>query len=542
MSKEVNIHIKTPGAEEAKRHLNDMSRSTEKVGESTAKGSRQAVAGLDKTEKKLGRLDRTTQKLTGQVKAFVGAWLGLAGAKAVVNWLIQRLERIKQLQGEIYEKSLSMAEIGQALEVQTGTVGQQQQWTKKALEVQKAGGLTDTGTAQQMMVSMDIAFKSQGGIKNPDIMNMAKQLAPFVGTMGLSGDEVTKLFEFAGTAGISPTAAAYKDYFAKLHAGYTSSKATDFGQFMIGLQKGGTAFMGAGGSLESAIGTFSAARSVTPNESLAATTMEQIVRLSSGAYEKPRKSLEKSLGVNWSELSMDQRVTTLLQYAKSIPAGSRTQTLVEQGFEPGLADVIAKMATPEATATFTSTTQKASGADAGDIEPMIESYLGTDLGKHRIGEAERSMIYHKVGPKFASWKNRRKTATSEFETIQGQHKDKWLIPDETEIDFLALDKLISDYDTFIGGLPEGEKKQKAEIDRANLINKREASEGLTGIRGLGLNEMFDGTGRLGLEYSQKLQQQQQQPLTVINNYNNGITYNPRNDSESEKGVRFSQDD
>ena len=538
MAKEVNIHIKTPGAEEAKKHLDDMSRSTEKVGESTAKGSRAATAGLDKTEKKLGLLGRTTQKLTSQVTAFAGAWLGMAGAKAVINWLIQRLEKIKQLQGEIYEKSLSMAEIGQALEVQTGTVGQQQQWTKKALEVQKAGGLADIGTAGQMMVSMDIAFGNQGGIENPDIIELAKQLAPFVGTMGFSSDQVSMLFKLAGTAGIAPTSGAYKDYFAKILAGYTSSESTDPGQFMAGLQKGATSFMGAGGSLESAISTYAAGIKVSANESLAATTMEQIVRLSSGAYEKPRKSLEKSLGVNWSELSMDQRVTALLQYAKSIPAGSRTQGLVEQGFEPGLADVIAKMATPQAMATLTSTREKVSDADAGNIESMTEAYLDSMLGKHRIGEAERSMIHHKAGPKYADWKNRRKTAKAEFENLQGESKDRIFIPDETEIDFLALDKLISDYDTFISGLPEGEEKEETVKQRKKLAIKRHAYENSSGPMGLFITELTDSAGKLGLEYSQKLQQQQQPP-TIINDHS--IHYHPTAAS-SEKGARFNQDD
>lgn len=440
MPKDINIHLKTTGADKTQADLGKTAQSAKQLGEKTAEGQQQGGAATEQATNKLGVMGRMFQSLKSQVVGFVGAFLGLHAVIRLVSYLIDKLERIAELQKQIYDKSLQFAEIGQALEFQTGTVGRQQFWTEQALELQKAGALRGADVAQQMLVSMDIAFADQGGIKDAQIRELAKQLAPFVGAAGLGGQEVAKLFEFAGSAGIEPTAGAYKDYFAKLQAGYTASKATDFGQFMEALQKGGTAYMTKGGTLEEAISTFASARAVTANESLAATLVEQIARLSGGGYEKPRLAMEESLGIKWSDLSMDARTSALLRYVRRLPEATRTQTLVEQGFPQELTTGIGKMVSPEAMRTLQSTRQAVSEAAPSLTDEIAKAYIDSMLGKEREQQATIAQRQVKQGPDFAAWQRRLDDARSKFEDQAAIGQDRW-IKDSIEPYVIALEEM-----------------------------------------------------------------------------------------------------
>jgi len=422
-NKDVNIHIKTPGADESARDLNKVGKAGRKVGDDVSAGSKKAGRSAQSSSQKLSGMGRVMSSLGAQVTGLAAAWLGMEGVKKLLDYMIQRLERIKKLQEDIYAKSLEMAQVGQSLEIQTGTTGKQKDWTKKAIELQQAGGLGDINTAKEMMVAMDIAFSNQGGIKNKDIMQLGASISPFVGANQMSGSEVTKLFEFAGIAGITPEEESYKQYFAKLQAGYTSSKATSFGDFMTGLQKGGTAYMGQGGSLNEAISAFASARSVTANESVAATLLEQVARFSSGAYEKPRKAIEQSQSVKWEDIEMDQRMNVLLKHIAEIPESKRTQTMIEQGFEPGLATEVQKMVTPEALQTMQSTRQTVRTAKPEQTQGQMQAYLDSDLAKARQTQALGNAIKADAGPEFAAWQRRVNKETSKHEVKLAKDQD-----------------------------------------------------------------------------------------------------------------------
>ena len=159
MSKNINIHIKTPGAAQAKQQLDSIGKSSQRVGQQTTAGQKQAAAATEKTTGKLTGMGRILDTLKTQVMGFVGAFLGIQTVMKLINFLIEKLERIQQLQKSIYEKSLSFMEIGQALEFQTGTVGKQQYWAKQAIELQEAGALKP-GVAGQMLTSLEIGRAS----------------------------------------------------------------------------------------------------------------------------------------------------------------------------------------------------------------------------------------------------------------------------------------------------------------------------------------------------------------------------------------------
>jgi len=443
MSKNINIHIKTPGAGKAKQQLEAVGQSAEHVGKQTASGAREGAKAVEQSSKKMTGMSRILGSLKTQVVGFVSAWFGLRAVQLLINWLIEKLERIASLQKTIYEKSLSLGEIGQALEFQTGTRGQQLYWAHQAALLQKAGGLKSSTIAQQMMVSMDIAFAKQGGIKSPQILAMASELAPFVGAAGLSGEEVAKVFEFAGTAGVAPTSDAYKNYFAKLQAGYTASKATNFGQFMIGLQKGGTASMAMGGTLQEAISTFAGARAVTANEALAATLVEQVARLSGGAYEKPRRAIERVLGVQWPTLSMDQRTDALFQYVAGIPESRRTSVLTRRGFPAELTTQIGKMVSPEAISTMAATRWQVAAATPAMIDLQTQAYLQSVLAQEYQTQGMIAAKTIKRGPQFAEWQRRLNLATAEHKFLVAESKDRWVL-DRLEPYVMTLEELLAE--------------------------------------------------------------------------------------------------
>ena len=525
--KNINIPVKVKNAEQAKQQLNSVAAAGKNVGNGVAAGSKHSAAEQEKANKKLTQTGGILGGLKGQVMGFIGGWFGLQAVTKGLSMFIQKLETIKRLQTEIYEKSLSFTQVGQALEFQTGTVGKQQFWSKEALALEEAGGLK-AGVAGQMLTSMDIAFSQLGGIKNKQVRQLGSQLAPFAGTAQMGPEQIAKLFEFAGTAGVDPDPEAYMQYFAKLQAGFTSSKATDFGQFMLGLQKGGTAYMAQGGSLGEAISTFSGARAVLPNEALAATALEQIARISSGGYEKPRQAIERSLGVRWQDMSMDERTAAVLKHVGDIPEAKRGQVLAQQGFPQEMMTQIGKMVTPEALETMASTRGRVASATDVTVNNQIRAYLNSMLGKSRINQARRSIDKLQGGTQFAGWSERLKTAKGEHDILVASGRDSRMIPDDSEPMIMALQSLLAEMDQLSADMP-ADKRGGIDDLRSSLkttIGIGKFSPGVT--TGLGL------LNKAGQQFSEGLKAE-----TSIH-YHNETIFNPRF-GDDKRGERFTQD-
>ncbi len=443
--KDVNIHIRSKGTDATKRDIDgvgasteDLGKKTEQAGKKTEQAGKRGAKGTEEATRKLGGMSGILTNLTKQVGAFFGAWLGFQGVQRVISWLIEKLERIATLQGEIYDKSVQLSELGQALEMQTGTVGKQQYWTEQVVAGVKAGGLRGPGVAKEMMTSMDIVFAEQGGIKDAGVLALYKELAPFVGAAQMTGGDVAKLFEFAGTVGVEPKADAYKDYFGKVVAGYTASKATDFGAYMIGLQKGATGWIAKGGSFKGALSIFSAARAATSNEALAANLLEQTVRMSGGGYEKPVKAMERGLGVKWSELSMDERADALMEYVRGLPESTRDATLTKQGFPLEIGGQIGKLVGPEATRVYADAIAEIESSTPEKVAAFTDAYMDSMLGKERVSRARISEVEIKAGPEFASWQRRIREAKAKHKVLVGTLEDDRRVWDRVEPIAMAM--------------------------------------------------------------------------------------------------------
>ena len=533
MAKDVNIHIKTPGAREAKRQLGDVAKSAAGVGDKTQHAGKKGAEGADQATQKFSGMGRALSKLKTQVTGLISAWLGFQAVIKLIGHFNTRLERTKTLQQEIYQQSLSFAEVGQALEIQTGTKGRQQYWAKLALGLQQAGGLRDPAVAQQMLVSGDIAFAAAGGIKNRQVQDMLMAMSPMVGAAGLGGQDVGKFFEFAGTAGVPLETEAYKKYFAQIMAGYTASKSTSFGGFMTGLQKGGTGYIAQGGSLAEAISLFTGARAVMDNEAVAATLLEQMSRLASGAYARPRQTMEKALGVDWSSMSMDQRTGALLQYVQSIPESQRAQMLASQGFPTELITQISKIVSPEATTAIRSTRGAVAGASVADTDAALDAYMNSRLAKSRQKAAGRSMQDLAAGPGFAAWSERLTDARKRFDILLAKGQDRKTVPDWAEPEIMALESILTDVDSLIETAPPTQLPELTKL-REDLAREISLAKKFPNIQvGLGRTQGY------GYEYSRALDAVgQAQNITIIND--SGQKFYPRVGDDLQ-GPRFTQD-
>ena len=451
MAKDINIHVKAPGADQAKQQLDKVGQSAKGVGEKAAKGGEAGAKGLS-------RMDKVLKSVKASALGFIGAFLGMATITKIINSLVEKLEKVQRLQKSIYEKSLSMMQGGQALELQTGTVGKQQEWAKIISSVQKAGGLATPGAATQLLTSADISFAERGGIKNEEIIKLVKGIAPYIGAAGLSSDETSGLLKMGAAAGTKPTAEAYLDFFAKTKAAYTSSASTEMGRFVGGAQKGVTSYLAQGGSLETGLSLYSGAIGVSPSEELAGTDVERLGRIASGQYPKFRKMLEKK--GQWPE-SIDERMAMILQHAKSIPISERAQTLQEQGLPGELTGVLGRIVSPKAMEYMSTTAGKVTATGAFAIRPQMAAYKESVLGKHFIAEAGRDTLTTETGPQFASWQERLETAKTKFDIRAGKGEEKFWTKDEIEVIQLALESLKEDVEKFEPSTEaEGEKKQQ----------------------------------------------------------------------------------
>jgi len=523
MAKDLNIHVKVKDTEEARRLLEGFSQDVNKVGGSVKDMGSKAAESTNTLGEKLTGVGGILQTLTTKVGAFLAAWLGLKGIEALINIFLEKLARIVQYQKEIYENSLKLAEVGQSLESQTGTHGEQTSWAKKAANLQESGGLASIQIARQMMASLDRTFSGMGGIKNPKVMEIANNLAPFIGMHQLEGQAVGKLFDLSESGHIAPTQKGYEDYFAKLQAGYKASGSTDFGQFITNLQAGTVGYLSQGGSIEQAISGFATAQSVTKSESAAAGLMDMVSKLSEGGYEEPRKAIERSLGVKWSSLSMDQRMTALLQHVSQIPQSKRSQVLTKEGFRVGIASDLSKMATPEAIDTLINTSNQVETAMPALIDGASVEWLLSPLGKAKSGEGQRAGITLKTSPKLVNWQERFKKAE---ETVKGQiatGKDQPLIADKVESYLVAYAEMIKEIDEIKSSLPE-DQQQKAEQLRSRIVaaGKREAKIGL-----IPFYDPSKAASVAGYNFQTELQSlRTPQPIIINNTYENNIVHFP----------------
>lgn len=429
--RELNIKVKATGTDKTGRDIKNVGKAGKTAGDQMAEGQKRAAKETEKTQQKTSRLSRVLGDAKTQILSFVGAYAGLGAVSKVLDVITAKLERMSQLIRSAYQDSLSMFESAQQLEQQTGTVGKQKFWSQQISAVRRAGRLPGNEQALQILTSLDIAYGLQGG-QNQKALGFARKIAPLVGASGMTQGELSSFMKLAQTAGVDMTEQDYYKFYAQLKTGFTRSKSDVFGQYVTGLQQGITGHLAAGGSFADSLAFYNATLAATGNESLAATSTQQTVRVASGAYQKPKGYISRTVGRPFDQLSQDERLAGLLEYARSLPPQRRIESLVKAGIPAETATNIANAVSTSGVSVMESTTGALAGATAQSTADFVSAYSQSFLARERGVQARDAARRLKTGTKFAGWEATRGEYVSRVNDSIANARDVGIVPDEYE--------------------------------------------------------------------------------------------------------------
>lgn len=455
--KDINVHVRAQDTEDFKRKIDNSTDSLYDFYKATGEASKQAQGSTEKATEKFGFMGRTLETLKSQALSFISGFIGLAAVVKLVNNLADGLKRVQDLQKATYEKGLDYSEFGQRLAFQAGAPGKQQYFAEQIAGIQRAGLIKDKETVYQMLSSADTTYKSQGGIKNPQILSFLNELAPTIGAAQLSQGEIKSLFELAEKAKIAPTAEAYKGLMAKIKTSADISKTT-MGEFTTGFEGATAGYLAKGGTLEKAMSTYSAIRSVTGSEEAASSIFEQVIKISEGQNPEFQKKIERKLGVQWKNLNEDQQLDAFLKYVNTLPPEQATQILAKEGVRG--AGRISLLGTPEAQQVFKTTQQKIAVSNTEELNRQTEAYRDSMLGKNIAIATKYGEKNVQEAPEFATWQQKKDEIQNQFEELQKQGKDSWLINDKIEASVMMLKEEAEDVKRYMKTVPKGSKQWK----------------------------------------------------------------------------------
>ncbi len=116
MAKDINIHIKTPGAAQAKQQLDEVGKSSKRVGEKTASGARKGAAGMDKLGRSAtstrGRFSKLTMGLVSWAAKLVGITVIITAVTRVIQTQSEAIKEHARIAEEQQKKMLALQAMG----------------------------------------------------------------------------------------------------------------------------------------------------------------------------------------------------------------------------------------------------------------------------------------------------------------------------------------------------------------------------------------------------------------------------------------------
>ena len=318
-------------------------------------------------------------------------------------------------------------------------------------------------------------------------------------------------------------------------AGSRASQSPGFGVYVTGLQTGGTGYLTEGGTSEKAIAFYSAARKMTANENLAATLMDQVTRLSGGAYEQPRRVVERFAGKRWGSMSMDDRLDAVQAYVTSLPAGGRVETMTKRGFAPEMAMVMSKMVSAPGLAALAEATKAVTSATTENVDQQVGAYLNSHLGKTRSQKGITAGDTVGQGGRYENWIQRMTRVKDKFKFMQAAGEDRLSVADKYEPHLMAYEEMRDELDELMAQLPDGpeSKRLRKRLWSASMGMRSE----MGGLKGIGahlpvFNISAELATRRGMKYEDELSQLRGEvagvsgPTTVIYDNSSNTIINP----------------
>jgi len=527
--KDINIHVRAEGIEQTKQQvevvattLYDYYKAMGDAGNQVEDSTKKASGGL------LG-MGRILDNITNQVSGFVFGWLSMRGALKILDLFNQKLQKMLDLSKEFYDKTLQIQQVGQSLEFQTSTVGQQRQWGMKALDVQKAGGFADIATAKTLMDAVEVTYKDKGGIKNEQIFNFTKRLAPLTGAAGLNQEGISSLFRIAEQAKVPADINAWNTMVAKIIAGAAGGKMT-FDEFLAntGTGTGFTNYLTLGGSLDKAISLYAAAGNVSANKKTGNSLLDLVVQISTSQNKDAAKVIERFAGKPFKDIKLDEQADTVLKYLNSLDPSQRVKILTKNQF-PSPAD-LSKLATPQAQQIIESTQKEIAAADVNNIEAVRKAYQKSEVYKEQAAKVDIEKQKAAMSPEEQAWQRRLTTAKGQFDILAQKSQDRLFIRDKLEPTVMAYEQIAKEAEQIMESAPKGSEQYK----EAKLLRDYTmiTIQTLTGP----VEQVFPPAQRQlyqkGVKISGQLEQFQSaepnEPNSIIinNNYDSSTHYHP----------------
>lgn len=172
MAKDVNIHVKTPGAQEAKQQLDGLAQSAKQVGQKVHEGGQQGAAGTDK-------LKDSTDKASSSFGKFGKSILGWAAKLSSILISIRLVTQAIRLQKEELEEHARVASEQQKklLALQSmGTFFEEHPQARKEVEAYAAFGRRPFGDVAEAYYQLESKGAGLTKAQKAGIMQEALEL------------------------------------------------------------------------------------------------------------------------------------------------------------------------------------------------------------------------------------------------------------------------------------------------------------------------------------------------------------------------------
>jgi len=429
MPHEVNIHIKTPGADKAKQDIDEVTRATKKSGDATSQAGTQARQASGKM-KLLG-------SAVNQLKSYLVGLAGISGLLAFFKSWLEHIKEITEAQDKLVESTKGLDQAAKSLASQAnvmGVPGGMEAARQQVATILESGVLGSWEQAEAVAVAAHSAFGTSGQLLTPEQLDIAGVVAGFAQRKDVSDRGIDDLFKVLDALGATGSAEAAQHRISQLSTVQQASKIKDFELFISSAIKSIVPAIKYGATPEMAMAQFASALDVSASGDLAAQKTEQAAAL----MQNP-KIVEAVSGaadisaVAFRDLPYDQRISLFSNWiAANAATGAGQQRLLKAGLSPEQLGRMLTLYNRDQLPRVGMFYQLAGSATAQQLVEEAAGYAQTVQGQI---EAEQSLTAQEQAKATAAMrlgKAVKQTATARWTQIKSKVKESWLISDTKE--------------------------------------------------------------------------------------------------------------
>jgi len=382
--KDVNIHIKAPGADKAKLEVDAVGQSLEQW---KKYAEHVGVAAKQTTEENTGFL-ASIKRLSRTLAGLLAAGAGLI--QFFRDWAAAAREA-RAAQADLANSTKTLDDAAKGLASQAGlmgTPGGMEAARSQVARIQMGGKVSDFGQAGAIATAAHTAFGQIGSLLTPEQEAIATVVADLSQRKDLSGEQAGQVLKLLADMGAG-TADDAKQAIQQLIAVHEGS-GIGFGAF-VGLAGGAVNKQQAlGASREFALASFRAALEIDKtgevgDKQVALLQNEDVIKAVARDLQMP--------AATFRDLPYDQRMAALGAWVqKNASTGTGQRRLAKAGLSGGQATRALALYSPELAAKRQGFLQAAQGATSQQFDVEATGYGGTVQGYIDQMEAERAAM------------------------------------------------------------------------------------------------------------------------------------------------------